>query len=1446
VRRGMFNQVRWMGWMVGVTLAGVLAVACQSNDTPNAKKHKASPDSLASADRLRALVGNPTAGQSRPGYSASMRAGRRDPSPVWVADVGDRFVYRYLRVEEPALSSVQGATVPIPLQAAVATHVLVQFRHGVIEPEVHDFARARGLRPEPVPFSPNLYRLHIDVDAQRSQGLGTVDVMDVRTLPQVIARCQTDASMVAFVEPDYLVFVTDVPEDQPDARVPESLWGLHNHGQTLFEFAGAVDSDIDAPQAWDVVYDPGRVVPEVTVAVVDTGIDYNHPEFRRPDGTSVIDTEHDYDFMNNDDDAMDDDGHGTHVAGTIAASMDASGAVGVTRNVRIIPVKFLDHNGGGTMSGAISATNYVSDLHANHGVRILASSNSWGGVGYDQGLAQAVNCGGNPASTCPARNASAEPMLFIASAGNAARDTDVMPVYPASYVPAPFDNVVSVGASDARDNKASFSNYGAVSVDVFAPGTSIYSTLPGGRYGYSSGTSMAAPHVTAVAALVRQANPELPVAGIRTALLQGVDRKDALSLCVAQGRINAVAAVSQDARFLLNQVVIDDAPVAGYPNNGDGRLGVAERVGLTMQVANVGGTTARQVKGRLRTLDASVARVVDGDWVDFTPETIGARVGVATSAVPIRVDVQTFESARRASFALDIQWEGQPAPHTLVFERVAGPTLRISGVLSLDGRPLPGVTVKLNQRGAIVDSTPTDASGHYTMGVYVDTDELPLEYTVRVDAASDRAVASKPVSLVNQHVTKDFEYLTSSVSVQVLSRDTQLPIERALVRYEVRDAGVWQGLTSAAGQSRLVMAFERATAHPLIVTSSGLSIGFGSDTQTVALPATASLTFSLGKAPYKLTRIDGAASFPGATWTYAVDMNARGQIIGDIEVPGSGTRSFLLDDVNGNGLEDVGELRLLDEHAAAFFINQEGLLLGRQNGSSWLMDVRYPDRRVSLGKIALEAEGSFQVPQGLNDVGVVFGGTVYMPLVDTDTWTDYVLFPVGVGSDRSWFRLGGDPNLNSLLVPLVGFDTTGVNSLGVVTGRVGVDDVPMIHHRGAHRVLHDRRTFTSPKINDRGHVLFDEIVSGVERQPYLWIPADTSVFDGTRYPVQGMVGVGENNLLVADMNHFDEVVGTYDSALGRRHALWQIQSDGEHIAVSTRHELSDYMVAPWTATSSNIHINDCGQVVGSAYDQDQDRTWVYLLTPTENRGFVRVFAGGDVQTASAHAGLQGFYIDCEKGRQPSLVQWTQVSGPAAATMASPNSVSTNLTLPSAGQYTFKLAVTIDGVTREDVVAVSYQPVETAVPLVGAMLEGNTLSVSSGLPIGQTFVSTQSTPLRAVDVCRPSQESSTIPLDVRVSAGESLSASTYLLHADPQQAQWTGEPCGVAGAGMAWRRYHFGSPVALASSVHTVHLTPSTTMSFVVDLSNPYPNGRMLHYVDANRYTHADVALRLVY
>jgi serine protease len=290
---------------------------------------------------------------------------------------------------------------------------------------------------------------------------------------------------------------------------------------------------IGAPQAWDRSTGSSSVV----VAVIDTGVDYTHPDlaanmWRNPgeiagngtddDNNGYVDDVYGIDRYNYDSDPMDDDDHGTHVAGTIGAVGNNSvGVAGANWTVKIMALKFLGPDGGST-ADAITCFEYMTQMK-QRGVNVRVANSSWGGSGYSLALKNAMD------------TASANGILHVAAAGNDGANNDTTGSYPANY---DSPGIISVAASDRFDNRPSWSNYGATNVDLAAPGASILSTVRGG-YATYGGTSMATPHVTGGAALYAASNPGASAAQIRSAIMSSAVPTASLNgRTVTGGRLN--------------------------------------------------------------------------------------------------------------------------------------------------------------------------------------------------------------------------------------------------------------------------------------------------------------------------------------------------------------------------------------------------------------------------------------------------------------------------------------------------------------------------------------------------------------------------------------------------------------------------------------------------------------------------------------------------------------------------------------------------------------------------------------------------------------------------------------------------------------------------------------------------------------------------------------------
>jgi subtilisin family serine protease len=457
-------------------------------------------------------------------------------------------------------------------------------------------------------------------------GLYEVDLGPGVTVAQALAAYRAAPGVVS-AEPNYLLRAAWTPNDPSFS----SQWDMNNTGQG----GGTPGADIKAPAAWGVITSSPRMV----VAVMDSGIDYDHPDlylnlwlnqaeipksrlanlvdvdhdgyisFRDlnnpinqgpgkitdlnhdgvidagdilqpmvlnaqgqdtgqggwayPGNTQDGDTAHPNDFIGwnsnaNTNNPMDGYGHGTHLAGTIGAvGNNGTGVAGINWNIQLMPVKFLNDSGYGSIAQFIAGLNYA----VAHGAKI--SNNSWDGAPYSQDLYDAI------------ANARAHGQIFVAAAGNAASNLDNSPSYPASFA---LDNIVTVAATDQNDKLASFSNYGPHSVELAAPGVNILSTNPGKSYGLRTGTSMAVPHVVGVLALVWTLRPEWNYLQVINQVLSTVDKLPALTgKLVTGGRLDAFAAVKVPPRTATATTTVKAAALTPAPSaNGGGQVKASE------------------------------------------------------------------------------------------------------------------------------------------------------------------------------------------------------------------------------------------------------------------------------------------------------------------------------------------------------------------------------------------------------------------------------------------------------------------------------------------------------------------------------------------------------------------------------------------------------------------------------------------------------------------------------------------------------------------------------------------------------------------------------------------------------------------------------------------------------------------------------------------------------
>jgi subtilisin family serine protease len=425
-----------------------------------------------------------------------------------------------LFVTKEASKSISGQFVP--------NELLVKFKAGTGEKSrIQTLSSINGVVEE-----------HLLTSAMKAagdnQGIYLVNTpVDVNS---AMARMKGESN-IEYAEPNWIYNHQAVSNDTYYTN--GSLWGMYGDATSPANQYGS-----QAGEAWAA----GKTGSStVYIGVIDEGAMYYHEDlgnFGNPgeigktagvddDGNGYVDDIYGWDFVNNDNTTFDgvDDDHGTHVSGTIGGKGgNGIGVAGVNWNVTLISAKFLGTNGG-TLANAVKAVDYITDLKNRLGLNLPATNNSWGGGGFSQALQDAITRAGNAN------------ILFIAAAGNDGLNTETSTSYPSGYDNASIIAVASITSTGAI---SSFSNYAITKVDLGAPGSGIYSTLPArsrgkvvSSYGSYSGTSMATPHVTGGAALYAASNPTASAATIKAAILNSAVFTSSLNgKCVTNGRLN--------------------------------------------------------------------------------------------------------------------------------------------------------------------------------------------------------------------------------------------------------------------------------------------------------------------------------------------------------------------------------------------------------------------------------------------------------------------------------------------------------------------------------------------------------------------------------------------------------------------------------------------------------------------------------------------------------------------------------------------------------------------------------------------------------------------------------------------------------------------------------------------------------------------------------------------
>src|SRR5437899_775809 len=618
-----------------------------------------------------------------------------------------------------------------------------------------------------VKFRPTTFQSVLEAQAagevDESEWVGGTGLLRLHSSRKNVATLVSELSArpdVEYAEPNYIVHTTAIPNDP---RFGE-LWGLQNTGQTILGFPGLPGADIKATAAWDISTGSRANV----AAVIDTGIDYRHPDlaanvwFAPAAFTVTIGGKsitcpagsHGFNAITNVCDPLDDNNHGSHVSGTIGAvGNNGTGVVGVNWTASIMGSKFLDATGSGTTANAINAIEFAvqakAAFAATSGANVRVLSNSWGGGAFSQALLDEIN------------RANANDMLFVAAAGNDHSNNDVVPHYPSGYN-AP--NVVAVAATDNTDALPGFSNFGSSSVHLGAPGVDILSTTRNNTYSYFSGTSVATPHVSGAALLVLS-KCALDTASLKTLLLNNVDPIPSLSgMTVTGGRLNVNKAIRACAAPANPDFALSATPALQTVTQGGGTT-------YTVNISPSGGFTGA--------VSLSADGLPAGASASFSPNpasgsatmTVDAGATTSTGSFSVTITGTSGNLSHTASVSLvinaaavpDFSLSATPASRTVTQGGSTTYTVNISpsggftGLVTFSASGFP--------TGATASFSPNPATGSATMTVSTTATTSTGSFSGTITGTSGNLSHTTSVSLVvNAAAAPDFSLSATPAS----------------------------------------------------------------------------------------------------------------------------------------------------------------------------------------------------------------------------------------------------------------------------------------------------------------------------------------------------------------------------------------------------------------------------------------------------------------------------------------------------------------------------------------------------------------------------------------------------------------------------------------------------------------------------------------------------------
>jgi subtilisin family serine protease len=686
------------------------------------------------------------------------------------------FKYPMLRIEETVRpADGNGPEQVLSQKAVVADHIVVKMDPKATEAELKALVAEYGGKIRKKMYTPGVYLVELKA-------------CTIPALPAALVVFNNRKATVAYAAPDGIVYALEtVPNDAEFSR----LWGMKNTGQN----SGVAGADIEATFAWDI----STGSQDIVVGVIDTGVDYTHPDLVAniwvnpgetgfdaygrekatngidDDGNGFVDDLHGYDFANDDGDPMDDHYHGTHCAGTIGGvGNNGVGVAGVNWTVKIAGGKFLSSTGSGTNSDGADAIHYMTVIKAQ------LTSNSWGGGPWDGIMDPELQLLQDAIAEAGRAN-----ILFVAAAANSATRS--------YFIPAAFtnDNILSVAATDNKDALAVFSNYGADWVDLGAPGVGIISCDTGGGYRSLSGTSMATPHVAGAAALLLSIAPQMRCEDVKAILMNTSDALPSLDgLTVTGARLNVYRALQAvtTPTVVVQDTVIQDNTLNGTIGNSDGMASPGERVGLKVTLSNPSPFTAMGVTAQL-------SLVSPDPYVTLLSANAGYG-DIAAGSDALSGDL----------FLLDIA-PATPVPHTVALRLAVQDTgghswtsavevtvyrlISISGTVRLNGIGLAGAKVYVG--GALNTTATTLSDGTYVAGALAG----PCGMWAETGVAGDLQTAVQTRDLNGNTTGVDFAFTTATISGNVRDGVTLAPVSNAMIAYTGPVSGT--ALTDASG-----------------------------------------------------------------------------------------------------------------------------------------------------------------------------------------------------------------------------------------------------------------------------------------------------------------------------------------------------------------------------------------------------------------------------------------------------------------------------------------------------------------------------------------------------------------------------------------------------------------------------------------------------------------------